>query len=115
MTPKTYGLIGLVILALVLTAGIVGGVTYLNKKWYNDGYSAAEKTYKLAIAEEKARQESILRRIENIHREDIVELETKNDLLEQALKRNEEEAKNDPFRDRPALSKSAVMRLNKIR
>ena len=113
--PRSWIILGGFIVLLVLAGSLVGGVAYLNNKWYNDGYVAATAKFERKIAAEKQRQEDILKRVETTFLDNLAKQERENELLEQALKLSEEEAARDPGRNNSALGVASVRRLNKIR
>ncbi len=115
MRPKLWIILGSVGLILVLLSGLVGGIIYLNRTWYNQGYNAATLKFERMIAAEKERQKEILKRVESTFLDNLAQQERENELLEQALRMAEEEAAKDPGRNQPALSAAGVSRLNKIR
>jgi uncharacterized membrane protein len=113
--PRLWIILGSIGLVLALLSGLVGGIVYLNRTWYNQGYDAATLKFERMIAAEKERQEEILKRVETSFLNDLAQQERENELLEQALRMAEEEAAKDPGRNQPALSAAGVRRLNKIR
>ena len=101
---------------------ILLGLGFSHYKAYNYGVMTTEVKYIKQIAEiNRTSAELLKKEIENhnafVEEQDkkIIDLEEKNARLEQTEKENASEAAKDPDAERPALGKSSVMRLNRIR
>lgn len=112
-----YPIVGI---ALIL---LIGFATY---KVYSFGYDRAETKvtakYEAVISEINRKSAEVLNkqiedhnRFVNLQKETITELQEENSKLDKIVKENKSEAAKDPNAKRDALSKSSVLRLNRIR
>jgi hypothetical protein len=105
-----YLIVGLV------TAATLGAVTYyIYHKGYVLGVTTTEVKYKKIYDDELNRQLEVQDKIINTQKQIITELQKSEDDLNKKLKENEDEAAKDSDYNKPAISSSAVMRLNRIR
>lgn len=115
---------GIVKQYLSLILGVLGllALSYVGYKVYDFGYSRAETKYLKEISEINRLSADLLKKqIEEhnafVERQNKVlnSLRADRDRLDQIVKENEVEASKDTNAKRPAISKSGVMRLNRIR
>lgn len=97
---KYIGILGSVIVA-------VGGYFKGKSDAYKDAEIAAYKQY-----EERIKR---VNKVNEEYRVEILELLRDNEILEEKVKKANEEARNDPHAKRPALSRDGVSRLNRIK
>lgn len=95
---------------------------YTHYKAQEFGYSRAETKYVKQISEINSKSAELLnQQIEehnkfvNSQNKALKNLQEENDRLSKIQKENRSEATKDPTAKRPAISKSGVMRLNRIR
>lgn len=101
---------------------VILAFSFIGYKIYNFGYSSAETKYVKQISEINSKSADLLKKQKDEH-DKFVELQdkllnnlkSKNTELENIVRENEQEAAKEPDGDEPGISKSRVLRLNRIR
>jgi dihydroorotate dehydrogenase len=97
-------------------------VGYVEYKIYNAGYSASETKRIKEISEINSKSAELLKQQKDEHdrfveKQDklLNNLRANNEKLNEIVRENEEQASKEPDAKQPAIGKSSVMRLNRIR